>query len=205
MSSTFIVLCMAACIVCLLVALIAVNRSGSMSTRKLVVIAMLVAVYVVLNTIGTIRLGWINISVSALPIIIGALVYGPGGGLMVGLVGAFLGQLMTYGVTATTVLWIIPPAVRGLLIGVYAKRHGYELSRGQLIGTLIVTSIVVTILNTGAIYLDSIIYGYYSYAYVFGKVIIRLVSGVITAVVMAFITPPVIEMLRRALRATRRA
>jgi len=34
---------------------------------------------------------------------------------------------------------------------------------------LIVTSLVVTLLNTGAIYLDSVIYGYYTYAYVFGK------------------------------------
>lgn len=99
MSPTSIILCMAACFVGLVAALIVVNRFGSMSTRKLVVIAMMVAVYVVLNTVGTIRLGWINISVSALPIIVGALLYGPGGGLMVGLVGAFLGQLMTYGVT----------------------------------------------------------------------------------------------------------
>ena len=126
MSPTSIILCMAACFVGLVAALIVVNRFGSMSTRKLVVIAMMVAVYVVLNTVGTIRLGWINISVSALPMIVGALLYGPGGGLMVGLVGAFLGQLMTYGVTATTVLWIIPPAVRGLLIGLYAKRCGFE-------------------------------------------------------------------------------
>ena len=181
------------------------GRLGSMSTRKLVVIAMMVAVYVVLNTVGTIRLGWINISVSALPIIVGALLYGPGGGLMVGLVGAFLGQLMTYGVTATTVLWIIPPAVRGLLIGLYAKRCGYELSRKQLVGVLIVTSLVVTLLNTGAIYLDSVIYGYYTYAYVFGKVGIRIVSGAVTAVAMAFVTPPVLDMLKRSLRAAQRA
>lgn len=194
MSPTSIILCMAACFVGLVAALIVVNRFGSMSTRKLVVIAMMVAVYVVLNTVGTIRLGWINISVSALPIIVGALLYGPGGGLMVGLVGAFLGQLMTYGVTATTVLWIIPPAVRGLLIGLYAKRCGYELSRKQLVGVLIVTSLVVTLLNTGAIYLDSVIYGYYTYAYVFGKVGIRIVSGAVTAVAMAFVTPPVLDM-----------
>ena len=194
-----------ACFVGLVAALIVVNRFGSMSTRKLVVIAMMVAVYVVLNTVGTIRLGWINISVSALPIIVGALLYGPGGGLMVGLVGAFLGQLMTYGVTATTVLWIIPPAVRGLLIGLYAKRCGYELSRRQLVGVLIVTSLVVTLLNTGAIYLDSVIYGYYTYAYVFGKVGIRIVSGAVTAVAMAFVTPPVLDMLKRSLRAAQRA
>lgn len=198
MSPTSIVLCMAACFVGLVAALIVVNRFGSMSTRKLVVIAMMVAVYVVLNTVGTIRLGWINISVSALPIIVGALLYGPGGGLMVGLVGAFLGQLMTYGVTATTMLWIIPPAVRGLLIGLYAKRCGYALSRRQLVGVLIVTSLVVTLLNTGAIYLDSVIYGYYTYAYVFGKVGIRIVSGAVTAVAMAFVTPPVLDMLKRS-------
>ena len=160
MSPTSIILCMAACFAGLVAALIVVNRFGSMSTRKLVVIAMMVAVYVVLNTVGTIRLGWINISVSALPIIVGALLYGPGGGLMVGLVGAFLGQLMTYGVTATTVLWI---------------------------------------------YLDSVIYGYYTYAYVFGKVGIRIVSGAVTAVAMAFVTPPVLDMLKRSLRAAQRA
>ena len=194
MSPTSIILCMAACFVGLVAALIVVNRFGSMSTRKLVVIAMMVAVYVVLNTVGTIRLGWINISVSALPIIVGALLYGP-----------VLGQLMTYGVTATTVLWIIPPAVRGLLIGLYAKRCGYALSRKQLVGVLIVTSLVVTLLNTGAIYLDSVIYGYYTYAYVFGKVGIRIVSGAVTAVAMAFVTPPVLDMLKRSLRAAQRA
>ena len=172
MSPTSIILCMAACFVGLVAALIVVNRFGSMSTRKLVVIAMMVAVYVVLNTVGTIRLGWINISVSALPII---------------------------------VLWIIPPAVRGLLIGLYAKRCGYELSRKQLVGVLIVTSLVVTLLNTGAIYLDSVIYGYYTYAYVFGKVGIRIVSGAVTAVAMAFVTPPVLDMLKRSLRAAQRA
>ena len=70
---------------------------------------------------------------------------------------------------------------------------------------LIVTSLVVTLLNTGAIYLDSVIYGYYTYAYVFGKVGIRIVSGAVTAVAMAFDTPPVLDMLKRSLRAGQRA
>ena len=163
MSPTAIVLCMAACFVGLLAALIIVNHYGSMSTRKLVVIAMMVAVYVVLNTVGTIRLGW------------------------------------------TTLLWIIPPAVRGLLIGLYAKRCGYDLSHRQLVSVLVVTALIVTALNTGAIYLDSVIYGYYTYAYVFGKVGIRIVSGMVTAVAMAFVTPPVLDMLKRSLRSAQRA
>ena len=125
--------------------------------------------------------------------------------MLIAAIGEFFNQTLSYGVTPTTVLWIIPPAVRGLLIGLYAKRCGYELSRKQLVGVLIVTSLVVTLLNTGAIYLDSVIYGYYTYAYVFGKVGIRIVSGAVTAVAMAFVTPPVLDMLKRSLRAAQRA
>ena len=42
-------------------------------------------------------------------------------------------------------------------------------------------------------------------AYVFGKVGIRIVSGAVTAVAMAFVTPPVLDMLKRSLRAAQRA
>ena len=55
-------------------------KSSAMSTRKMVTIAMLTAVYVVLNFAGTVRLGWINISVASLPVIVGAMLYGPVGG-----------------------------------------------------------------------------------------------------------------------------
>ena len=124
---------------------------------------------------------------------------------MVGLVGAFLGQLMTYGVTATTVLWIIPPAVRGLLIGLYAKRCGYSFSRGQRTAALIGTALVVTALNTGAMYIDSVIYNYYSYAYVFGGLVVRIISGAATAVLMVFVAPPVVNLLIRSLDTVRTA
>ena len=90
MSPSPIFLCMAACFVGLVAALIVVNRFGSMSSRKLVVIAMMVAVYAVLNTFGTIRLGWINISVSALPIIVGIISGVYSANMINGYVWAFL-------------------------------------------------------------------------------------------------------------------
>ena len=148
----------------LIAAVVFTWKSSAMSTRKMVTIAMLTAVYVVLNFAGTVRLGWINISVASLPVIVGAMLYGPVGGLLVGLLGAFMGQLLTYGVTATTILWILPQAARGLLVGLYAKHCGYSFSRGQLTAALIGTALVVTALNTGAMYIDSVIYNYYSYA-----------------------------------------
>ena len=81
----------------LIAAVVFTWKSSAMSTRKMVTIAMLTAVYVVLNFAGTVRLGWINISVASLPVIVGAMLYGPVGGLLVGLLGAFMGQLLTYG------------------------------------------------------------------------------------------------------------
>lgn len=205
MSQVNVILCTAACLVGLLAALVVVGRFASLTTRKLTVIALLIAVYVVLSIVGTLNLWWIRISVDSLPIILGALLYGPAGGLLVGLLGSFMNQLLTYGLTATTALWVIPAAVRGALIGAYAKKHGYALSRAQVIGVLVVTAVIVTALNTGVMYLDSVINGYYSYAYVFGGVVIRVISGAATAVVMAFVAPPVIELLHRSLRSARRA
>ena len=184
----------------LIAAVVFTWKSSAMSTRKMVTIAMLTAVYVVLNFAGTVRLGWINISVA-----VGAMLYGPVGGLLVGLLGAFMGQLLTYGVTATTILWILPQAARGLLVGVYAKHCGYKFSSGQLTLALIGTALVVTALNTGAMYIDSVIYNYYSYAYVFGGLVVRIISGAATAVLMVFVAPPVVNLLNRSLDTVRTA
>ena len=133
------------------------------------------------------------------------MLYGPVGGLLVGLLGAFRGQLLTYGVTATTILWILPQAARGLLVGVYAKHCGYKFSSGQLTLALIGTALVVTALNTGAMYIDSVIYNYYSYAYVFGGLVVRIISGAATAVLMVFVAPPVVNLLNRSLDTVRTA
>ena len=57
----------------LIAAVVFTWKSSAMSTRKMVTIAMLTAVYVVLNFAGTVRLGWINISVASLPVIVGAM------------------------------------------------------------------------------------------------------------------------------------
>ena len=180
----------------LIAAVVFTWKSSAMSTRKMVTIAMLTAVYVVLNFAGTVRLGWINISVASLPVIVGAMLYG---------LGAFMGQLLTYGVTATTILWILPQAARGLLVGVYAKHCGYKFSSGQLTLALIGTALVVTALNTGAMYIDSVIYNYYSYAYVFGGLVVRIISGAATAVLMVFVAPPVVNLLNRSLDTVRTA
>ena len=170
------------------------------TTKKVVMIAMLTAVYVILCLVGTIRLWWMNISVATLPLILAALLFGPVGGLFVGLLGSFLEQLLTYGLMATTVLWLVPNTVRGLLLGIYFKKKNYRPSRAQLIGALVVAAVIMTALNTLVMYFDSVVQGYYSYAYVFGGVVTRVAAGVVTAVVMAFVAPPVVKLLERTMK-----
>ena len=119
----------------LIAAVVFTWKSSAMSTRKMVTIAMLTAVYVVLNFAGTVRLGWINISVASLPVIVGAMLYGPVGGLLVGLLGAFMGQLLTYGVTATTILWILPQAARGLVVEVVGGKRVHDRTDQDLQGS----------------------------------------------------------------------
>ena len=97
-----------------------------------------------------------------------------------------------------------PNTVRGLLLGIYIKKKGYHLSRVQLIGSLIVAALIVTALNTLVMYLDSIIQGYYSYAYVFGGAVTRIIAGIVTALVMSFVAPPVVKLLHKTVEQARK-
>ena len=180
-------------------------RKERITAKKLVMLAMLTAVYVILCLVGTIRLWWMNISVATLPLIIASLLFGPVGGMLVGLLGSFLEQLLNYGLMATTVLWLVPNTVRGLLLGVYFRKKNYHPSRAQLIGALTAAALITTALNTAVMYLDSVVQGYYSYAYVFGGVVTRVVAGIVTALVMAFVAPPVVGLLGRTMESAKKA
>ena len=57
-------------------------------------------------------------------------------------------------------------------------------------------ALLTTAANTVAIWLDSVFWGYYSFAYVFGATASRLVAGVVTAVLMATASIPLVRMLR---------
>ena len=58
-------------------------------------------------------------------------------------------------------------------------------------------ALCTTAVNTLVMYLDSVIMGYYSFAYVFGSAVIRIGSGILTAVVVATVAVPLVRVLRR--------
>ena len=115
-------------------------------TKRLALDAMLAAMYVVLS-LFSINLPGMKITLDSLPILVGAALLGPLDGLAVGLIGSFLNQMITYGFTATTLLWIIPAGLRGLLVGLYAKHHSFDMTLRQTVFITIATALLVTALG----------------------------------------------------------
>ena len=166
-------------------------------TKRLAIDAMLAAMFFVLS-LFSINLPGMKITLDSLPILIAAMLLGPVDGLAVGLVGSFLNQMITYGFTATTLLWILPAGLRGLLVGLYAKRRAFSLSVPQTIFITVVTALFVTALNTFIMYVDSKVYSY-PFAATLPTVALRIVAGIVTAVVFSLILPSLLSALRRIL------
>ena len=150
-------------------------------TKRLALDAMLAAMFVVLSLFS------INLP---------GMKMGPLDGLAVGLIGSFLNQMITYGFSATTVLWILPAGLRGLLVGLYAKHHGFSMNTAQCVFITVSTALLVTALNTLFLYVDSWVYSY-SYVAALPTLLLRIAAGVITAVLFSLLLPPLLGTLRR--------
>lgn len=168
------------------------------NTRRLALDAMLAAMYVALSFLS-IKLPNIKLSFDSLPILVGAALLGPVDGMSVGLIGGLIYQMITYGFTATTLLWIIPAGVRGLIVGLYAKKKGFNMSMKQTVFIVILSALVVTALNTLVIYLDSVIFDYYSIVLVFGTIIPRIIAGILTGLILSAVLPSIVKALKKKL------
>ena len=166
-------------------------------TKRLALDAMLAAMFFVLS-LFSINLPGMKLTLDSLPILVAAALLGPVDGLAVGLVGSFLYQMISYGFTATTLLWILPAGLRGLLVGLYAKRRGFSMSLPQTIFITVVTALLVTALNTLLLYVDSWVYSY-SYIAALPTVVLRIIAGIVTAVVFSLLLPSILSALRRLL------
>lgn len=173
------------------------KRGGRTRTQQLTMDAVLAAMVVVLGFVS-IRIGNImKISLEDFPVIFAALMFGPVDGMVVAAVGIFLYQLLSYGITVTTILWILPFVVVGGLAGWYAKKSNYNNSGKQILITFIICELIIFALNTGAIYADSKIYGYYYPTIITGMILIRAVTALGKGVVLGLVSPPILRALSK--------
>jgi len=171
----------------------------------------MIALHIVLEFVS-IRIGNdYKITLSVLPVIITAILYGPFSGGLVGLIGSVISQLLTYGITATTIYWIWPPAIHGLAVGLLFRAFGRRLSfrfgdRKALSAVINPVTVCVfagglinTICNYVATLLDSKVWGYYSEIYMIGLIPIRLVNWILTSALCSIITMVLIRVLGKML------
>ena len=175
-------------------------------TKKMAVSAMLAALYFALSMLA-VPVGGLKLTFEHLPIIIAALMFGPVDALVIGALGELANQMMTYGFTVTTVLWMAPAMFRGLSMGLCAKFLSKYVGVNAVIEkklplafwvTCVISGLICSLLNTLTLYVDSKMFGYYSYAMVFGVLWIRLAASAVSSVVMAVAAKPVLAAMRKA-------
>ena len=162
--------------------------------------AMFIALYFVLAKIS-LSFGNLQITLASLPILISALLLGFSDPLIIAALGELLIQVFSYGIGLTTPLWLLAPVARAFVFAVVvalARKKGFEIDhRGWLYySTAIGAALIVTAINTGVLFLDALIVGY-PFSFVWLETVLRFVSGIITAAVVAGLAHPLAEALRR--------
>ena len=164
--------------------------------------ALLAAMYLPLSLYAAVQVGRnVRISFGSLPVVIAALLFGPLDAAAVAMVGEFFKQLLTYGVTYTTALYLIPPALRGLVIGgavLLLRQRGERLEERRTLcyAVCILAAVCTTVGNTLVNWLDSVLMGYYVPGLILGDFVWRLIVGMINAVVMSSLAVSLVTVLR---------
>lgn len=192
-----------------------VNPSGRLAftPRRITLNGVFTAIFFVLSMFS-VTIGGIKVTFDSFPVVLAAMLFGPADAFLVGFLGALLEQMLHFGFTATTLLWIIPPAVRGLVIGLSVLLLRPHMGLDAIVrrkkpfvylASCILAGLVTSGLNTLVYYVDSVINHYYEYHLIFGVAGIRLLSGTAVAAVTALAAVPVLAALAKARIAVPRA
>lgn len=173
------------------------QKKNRFSTKRLVLDAVFVALFTVLS-LASVRVGGFKLTVAALPTVLCAALYGPVDAALVGLLGAFLEQLLTFGLTPTTALWILPPALRGLTVGLLAAPLLRKRRIALYLAASVACGVLVSCANTAAFYVDAKLFHYYEYHLIFGVFFQRLLIGAALSLLTALPVLPLVKALRRA-------
>ena len=172
-----------------------------MNTKRLTTLAMLIAIYCVLSILTPVKIANFKFTFEAFPILVAGFLFGPLDGFIVGTLGSLIYQLFFsgYGITITTPLWILPHSISGLLVGFLAKKNKFEFDFKKIVLISCLSAFIVTALNTLALYVDSKLFGYYSYAMVFGSILIKIFIGIILSIVYGSVLPKLLSFLKKQL------
>lgn len=159
---------------------------------------MLAAVYFALSFL-VIDTGTLKFTFTSLAIVVAALVFGPLDACAVAFVGELLYQVIIFGVTATLPIWMVPPVLHALLLGLCARLLGRQQPLVERTAVCFAAclgcGVLNTLFNTTALYLDSKYWGYYQYHLIFGMALVRIAVGLSTALIVTAVAIPLVRTL----------
>jgi len=172
------------------------NKYKGLSTYQLTIDAMLAAMVALLGYIS-IDATVFKITFESLPIFIGAFLLGPIDGMLIGGIGTLIYQLLRYGFAYTTALWMLPYIIAGLICGLIAKRKKFNMSKVKVLIVTLVSELMISVLNTGVIYLDSKINHYYYAGIILGSLALRLGVAFGKGIVFGAVLPYLLTAVKK--------
>lgn len=184
---------------------------NSLKIKRLVGIASLAAVVIVLQLIATylpftkLFGGTISITLALIPIVVGAILYGPAGGAILGAVmgvmvivdPSTLSVFMPHNPAATIILCLLKSAAAGAVSGLLFK----VLYKKNFVLAVVLAAVSVPVINTGlftigAVLFFSDIYGAQGFS-AFGVIIgLIWVNFLIEMAVNSILSPAVLQIVR---------
>jgi len=169
------------------------------TVQQLTVDALLAAMCAVLGFVA-IDMQSIKLTFEGFPVIVGALLFGPLDGALIGFVGTFVYQILRFGWDATTLLWVAPYVISGLFLGLVAKHYKFDMSKKQVLFWVILNELLTCGMNTVGIYIGSHIQGWYHPGVVLGMLLPRIGIALAKGVAYGVILPLLLDPLRKLVR-----
>ncbi len=175
--------------------------------KKMCVCAVLAALYVALELIAS-NLGKIafldnyQIPISCFPLILASVMFGLGWGTLTAVVGSFISQL-GFGIGWGTIIWMAPTVLYAVCVALLYKAFKKTNKTYILSIQFFISSIILSILNTIAMYVNNYIYGipYDLLNKLFAVIVsLKLIGAIVFAVVFAFVIPPIINKLKKVIK-----
>ena len=134
--------------------------NNSQKIKKMAGLSLLAALVVVLQLVSTyLPIGTVSITLALIPIVVGAIVYGPGSGFVLGIVmGIFVCLdpktigFLQYSFIGTVIVCLLKSAIAGFISGIIFKL----LCKKNMVLAIILAAISVPIINTGLFLLASL-------------------------------------------------
>lgn len=119
-----------------------------------------------------------------LPLMIAGMIFGPKTGFLAGLITGIVTQIIIseYGFGPTTLIWMVAPILWGWLSGIMMKLLKGNNHLLNIIISVITVSLIVSLFNSFAIYIDSLVY-HYSSGLTFALIMIRLLISILIALI----------------------